>query len=84
MKLNLVTMDIHTDKGEYIKTLDCPFKINWDSLEVVNSGIRKCTNCDHVIIDTKDLTDNDLLQLVRQNPDTCIKIDLNQKNLLVE
>lgn len=84
MKLNLITMDIHTDKGEYIKTLDCPFKINWDSLEVVNSDIRKCTNCDHVIIDTKDLTDNDLLQLVRQNPDTCIKIDLNQKNLLVE
>ena len=81
MKFDPLTKDIYTDKDEFVKTMNCPYKISWDKLEATNTTLRKCANCDHLIFDTEVLTDDDLLKIVRQNPDTCLKIDLNQHNL---
>lgn len=55
--------------------------MNWDKLEGTNSDMRKCLNCDHFIINTAYLTDEELLKMVKQNPEVCLKIDLNQQNL---
>jgi hypothetical protein len=63
--------------------MNCPYKMSWDNLEATNSALRKCANCDHLIVDTEVLTDDDLLKIVRQNPDTCLKIDLNQHNIKI-
>ena len=81
MKFNPITKDIYTDKDVYVKTLNCPYKMIWDELETTNSTIRKCANCNHFIIDTEFLSDDELLKIVRQNPDTCLKINLNQLNI---
>ena len=83
MKFDPITKNIYTDKDEFVKTMNCPVKMNWDNLKVTNSTLRKCTNCDHLIVDTEALTDDKLLKMVRQNPDTCLKIDLNQRNLKI-
>ena len=37
----------------------------------------------NLIIDTESLTDESLIHIVRQNPKTCLKIDLNQHNLKI-
>ena len=81
MKFDPITKDIYTDKNEFVKTMNCPYKMSWDNLEVTNLALRKCAKCDHLIVDTEIVTDDDLLKMVRQNPNTCFKIDLNQHNL---
>ena len=81
MKFNPVTKTIFTDSGDFVKTMNCPYKVRWDNLEATTSSTRKCTSCDHSILDTAALTDEDLLHIVRQNPGNCLKIDLNQHNL---
>ena len=83
MKFNPLTKEIYTDKGEFVKTMNCPYKMRWDNLETTNSTMRKCANCDHLIVDTEVLTDDELLKMVRQNPSTCLKIDLNQQNIKI-
>ena len=83
MKFNPITKDIYTDNNEFVKTMNCLYKISWEKLEPINSTIRKCENCDHLIIDTESITDDELLKIVTQNPDTCLKIDLNQKNIKI-
>jgi hypothetical protein len=83
MKFNPLTKAIYTDNGGFVKTLNCPCKMRWDNLEATTSTTRKCTNCDHSILDTAALTDEDLLHIVRQRPDTCLKIDLNQPNISI-
>jgi hypothetical protein len=83
MKLNPLTKAIYTDNDEFVKTMRCPYKVIWDNLEVATSTSRKCTNCDHFILDTAELTDEKLLQIVRQNPEACLKIDLNQQNIKI-
>lgn len=83
MKFDPITKDIYTDKDEFVKTMNCPYKMNWDNLEATNSTLRKCAKCDHLIVDTEIVTDDDLLKMVRQNPNTCLKIDLNQQNIKI-
>ena len=83
MKFDPITKNIYSDKDEFIKRMKCPYKMSWDNLETTNSTLRKCSNCDHLIFDTEMLTDNDLLKMVRQNPDICLKIDLNQHNIKI-
>ena len=83
MKFDPITKEIYTDKNEFVKRMNCPYKMNWDNLEDTNSTFRKCANCDHLIVDTEFITDDDLLSMVRHNPNTCLKIDLNQHNIKI-
>jgi hypothetical protein len=83
MKFNPLTKEIYTDNDQFIKKMNCPFKINWDNLEHANSTMRKCENCNHLIVDTEFISDQDILGMVKDKPDTCLKIDLNQKNLKI-
>jgi len=83
MKFDPIRKEVYTDKGEFIKQLNCPYKMNWDKLEGTNSEMRKCSNCDHFIINTAYLTDQELLKMVKQNPEVCLKINLNQENLIL-
>ncbi len=82
MKFNPHTKEVYTDQGEFIKKMDCPFEMNWDNLTIGNRPkSRNCFQCNQSIIDTAYLTDGELLDTLKQNPHTCIKIDLNQANL---
>lgn len=81
MKFNPLTKEVFTDKGEFIKKLDCPFKMKWDDLNDTDSTFRKCSNCDRSIVDTKHLSDNQLLEIIKQDSHTCLKVDLNQHNV---
>jgi hypothetical protein len=83
MKFDPITKDIYTNKDEFVKTMNCPYKMNWVNLEVINSTSRKCTNCNHLIVETDDLTDDNLVKLVKENPNICLKIDLNQQNIKI-
>jgi len=83
MKFDPLTKNIYTDNDEFVKTMNCPYKMSWDNLEATNSTMRKCSICDHLIIDTVYISDDELLNLVAENPDTCLKIDLNQHNIKI-
>jgi uncharacterized protein YegJ (DUF2314 family) len=83
VKFNLVTNQLFTDEGQLIKQLECPLKIDWNSLEKVSNaqGIRSCLHCDHLVIDTINYTDNELYELLQKDPGACIKVSLNQPNM---
>jgi hypothetical protein len=83
MQFNPITKNIYTDKNEFIKTMYCPYKIQWEHLEIKDSISRKCTNCNHIIIDTEGITDDELMSTIRKNPNTCFKVNLNQNNIKI-
>jgi hypothetical protein len=83
MKFNPITKDLYTDKGEFIKTMNCPYKMNWGNLEEANLTSRKCSVCEHLVTDTQNFEDEEILKIVKQNPNSCLKIDLNQNNIKI-
>jgi hypothetical protein len=54
--------------------MNCPYKMSWDNLEAANSTLQKWVNCDNLIIDKEVLTDDNLLKMVKKNPNTCLKL----------
>ena len=83
MNFNPITKELYASSGQLIKKMKCPYNVNWDNLEVTNIASRKCSVCEHSITDTQFLSDDELLQLVNKQPDTCLKIDLNQHNIKI-
>jgi hypothetical protein len=79
MRFNPLMKAIYTDSGDYVQTKKCLYKMRWDKLDSTISTKRKCTNFDQLILDTAELMAEDLLQIVKQNPDTFLKIYLNQQ-----
>jgi hypothetical protein len=82
MLLDPITNKIFTAQGQFLKKLFCPYKISWESLQPSN-GSRLCSKCDKTILDTKELTDDELLKILMKNPNTCLKINLDQSNLKI-
>ncbi|MDG1279620.1 MAG: hypothetical protein P8O16_20285 [Algoriphagus sp.] len=84
MFLNPIKKSLFTESGELIKKLDCPFQIEWSSLAASKDGkSRVCSVCDHSIVDTSKLTEQELLNIIKKNPDACLKVDLNQENIRI-
>ena len=85
MIFNPITKSLFTDSGDLIKKLDCPFQIKWSSLAASKDGkkSRVCSVCDHSIVDTSKLTEQELLNIIKKKPDACLKVDLNQENIRI-
>jgi hypothetical protein len=81
MQFDPINLLVFTDEGEFIKQLNCPYKMSWERLEPKDSVFRKCGNCERLVMDTGLFSDNEIQTAVRENPDTCLKIDLNQGNV---
>lgn len=74
---------LFTKDGQFIKRLNCPYQIAWDQLKEIDNKNRFCRVCKSVVVDSKDYSDQELLDIIQKNEDTCLKIDLNQNNLRV-
>lgn len=85
MKYNPLTKTLFTDKGEFIKELNCPFKPKWEVMQSIQGELskRNCSFCDHSVLDTMEISDENLLEIVRKKPDTCLKIDPGQPNVIL-
>ena len=83
MKFNPITKELYTDKDDFIKSLQCPLKINWELLDPHNLYSKKCSHCERSIIDTQFFSDEEINEIVSLTPNTCLKIDLNQNNVKI-
>lgn len=83
MKYNPITKEVFSDEGQLIKKLDCPFRVKWEDLNDHHSTFRKCLNCDRSILDTKYLSEEELIETMNKDPNTCLKLDFNQDNVKI-
>jgi hypothetical protein len=83
MLYNPVTKDLFTSDGRFLKRLHCPLNTAWDELEPDSSTdeVRHCAACHHSVTDTALVSETALVQLLRQDPDACLKICVEQPNI---
>ena len=83
MIINLKTKSLYTDKGEFLKKVECPNDVSEQDLidSKTNLKIKNCTHCDKGIYKTDNLTDEELKELVRNDPNICFYIKYGQKNI---
>lgn len=83
MKFDPIKKELQTDKGEFIKKLGCPYNMIWSDLEPIQEGVRNCHQCNHSVTDSALFDDQELLEIIQENPNTCLKVDFMQPNLTI-
>ena len=84
MKFNPITNELFTDGGLLLKKLHCPLNKQWENLsQAIPLKGKLCDHCDKVIIDSSLLNEEDVAELMQNDPSTCLKVDINQENLII-
>ncbi len=63
----------------------CPYSsLKWDDfLSIDGSMSRFCDICESSVIETKNMGDTTLRDIMDKNPETCLKIDFSQENIRI-
>lgn len=84
MKFNPLTNELYTDDLRFIKKLHCPYQLSASQLQDTLDATHKlCHICHDSVYDTKIITEDALLALVKTNPSVCLQVDFNQDNLKI-
>lgn len=85
MLFNPQTKELFTDAGELIKRLHCPLKMQWEELHIINeeNKYRICSACNIKIIDTRFFSDDEMVELLKNQPAACLKISSEQENVKI-
>lgn len=84
MVFNPHTEQLFTDQGKLIKQLHCPLKMEWSKLKpIADSSQRLCEQCNRSIHSTSNFTDQELMDLMNKDPHSCLQLDFNQNNLII-
>jgi len=68
--------------GEHLKTIACPKRASMNELAKTSETAFECTLCEHPVIDTDRISESALIALLREEPDTCLRI--NKANPMFE
>ncbi len=72
--LNIIDKDIYTEKGELLKTIDCPKKVSLKDLRTDKDKTLYCKNCEKNILNTEHMSEDKLIEILKKDKDTCLKI----------
>lgn len=83
MKFDPIHSALYTDDGRLIKRLHCPKSLAWDELKEGEPFQRFCAFCEVSVIDTATETEESIMALMENKPNSCIKLDIHQANLKI-
>lgn len=75
--------DMH---GRLLKKLVCPINKKWSGLtaNTATAHARHCDNCEKSVTDTAMLTYEQVVDAIKQNPSVCLRVRLDQDNIIVK
>jgi len=79
MNYDPLTQTLRTSSGRLIKRMHCPYRLSEDDLD---PGLR-CRQCERTLVDAHSLPEETLADLLVQQPDTCLKLDLDHPELRI-
>ena len=83
MKIKPSTKEIFTDAGAFVKRLYCTIHVKWKAMKKNGDRSKICVECNKTIHDTANINDNDIVKLMKNYPQACLKVSLNQDNVII-
>jgi hypothetical protein len=74
--LTIHNNQIIDEQGTVLKTISCPKRVSGSDLKSPNASKSLCTQCDRDIINTDYLTEAQIIEQLKEDPTTCLKINL--------
>lgn len=68
-----------------IKQLHCPVKADWEEMAPGDCGVAKvCYQCKRKVHDIRDMNPGQVAELVKNDPQVCLKLELNYPNVRMQ
>ena len=83
MLFNPISNKLFTNDGNFIKEFHCPRGVKWASLQQSSSNQSTCEYCEKGIINTRNFSDDEIVNFVVQDEDVCLKLDFNDSNIRI-
>ncbi len=76
MQYKVDTKELYTDKGEFVKKMQCPRDVEWGNIMPGKNDIeRNCIHCNKSVLNIEFLSDDEVVFLLNKRPETCLKIN---------
>lgn len=76
MQYKVDTKELYTDKGEFVKKMQCPRDVEWGNITTGKNDIeRNCIHCNKSVLNIEFLSDDEVVFLLNKRPETCLKIN---------
>lgn len=80
-----VNSALHDSRGKLLKRVDCPRLKSWQDLDILDDDAQRyCHSCNKTVFNTDEMTSEKLLRVVAADPDVCLRIRLDQKNIEIK
>ena len=67
--------ELYSPTGKLLKTLSCPRKVQDEDLEGSANKLLTCVACNRSVVDTDHILEDELIELLEVEPDTCLRIN---------
>lgn len=87
LSLDPLRQTLHDSQGRLLKKLHCPKLKSWNQLTpgVASPVPQKwCESCDRAVLDTAQMGAADIIRRLKDDPQTCLAIRLDQENIEVK
>lgn len=74
-------------RGQFLKRIHCPMLKVWQDLSQDiegNIGNRFCDSCANVVLDTAYMTSKEIVDVVKNDHQVCLRIGLDQENIIIK
>lgn len=76
MTLKIRDGDIYAHNGKWLKKMACPKAVNYQDMTRISDQIVMCQQCERVVHDTDFMSETDIVELLEDDPQTCLKVSL--------
>ena len=67
---------LFSSKSKISVKMQCPKVVDWETMQPGQNNLEKiCSQCNKSVVDADSLSEDELIDLLKKNPETCVKMD---------
>lgn len=76
MTLKIQDNNIYAENGECLKKIACPKPVSYRNMSRISDQASMCRECDHIVHNTDFMSEDEIINLLKDNPQACLKISV--------
>lgn len=76
MTLKIRDGHIFTDNGEWLKRMACPKSVSYREMKQISHQAALCRECNRMVHNTDFMSESDIVDLLKDDPEACLKINI--------
>jgi hypothetical protein len=76
MTLKIRDNNIYAENGQWLKEIACPKPVSYRDMTQISAQVSMCRECERIVHNTDFMSEDDIINLIKDNPQACLKINI--------